>query len=231
MHKGGAYAVFFRKDYSTPGPGLDPNAPEKTGLARFFQILQLECATLFKLNLLFLACCIPVVTIPPALFAMNHVVRKMVLDEPVECFYHYRTAFRQYWKRSYGAFLLVALPLVLSGSGASFYLRYAGRNVLFFLPFMLCATVFLITLLSSTYFYGLMGSGKSLREALRPALMLGVAKPLRAVLAALFVYGLLTAAILAFPLSIPYLLLIGFSVPCLIGNFYIRTVLKKYCGG
>lgn len=223
--------MFFRKDYSKPGPGLDPNAPEKTGPARFFQIIQLECAALFQLNLLFLVCCIPVVTIPPAILAMNCVVRKMVLDEPVECFYDYRTAFRLYWKRAYGAFLLTALPLILSVSGAVFYLRYAERNVMFFLPFMLCATVFLAALLASAYFYGLLGSGRSLRDAIRPALVLGVGKPLRAALAALFGYGSLIAAVLAFPLSLPYLLLIGFSVPCLIGQFYIRTVLKKYCSG
>ena len=43
--------MFFRKDYATPGPGIDPNAPEKTGTARFVEILSLECPTLFKLNL------------------------------------------------------------------------------------------------------------------------------------------------------------------------------------
>jgi hypothetical protein len=29
---------------------------------------------------------------------------------------------------------------------------------------------------------------------------------------------------------VPYLLLMGFSVPCLLGNFFLRTVLKQYCG-
>ena len=54
--------MFFRKDYAAPGPGIDPNAPEKTGFARFLEILQIECATLVKLNLLFLATCLPVAT-------------------------------------------------------------------------------------------------------------------------------------------------------------------------
>ena len=221
--------LFFRKDYATPGPGIDPDAPEKTGPARFLEILQLECISLFKLNLLFLVSCIPVITIPLALFAMNHVVRRMVLDQPVDCFYHYRTAFLKRWKTAYSAFLLTALPLACSGYGAAFYLRYATSNPLFFLPFMLCSTVFLVVLLSSVYLYGILYDEGPLSRVIRLALVLGIAKPFRAVLAVLSYYGLLVAAVLAFPLSAAYLLLIGFSVPCLLGNFYLRTVLKQFC--
>ena len=222
--------LFFRKDYSTPGPGVDPDAPEKTGAARFVQIIQLECGDLFKLNLLFVLSCIPLVTIPLAVFALNQVVRLMVLDQPVDCFYHYRRAFLDHWHRAYPAFLLVALPLVGAGWGAGFYLRYAGENPLLFLPFMLCSTVFLAALLASTYFYGLLADGREVRQAAALALTLGIGRPLRAVAAVLFGYGLLAAAILYLPISGLYLLLIGFSLPCLLGQFFVRTVLKQYCG-
>lgn len=223
--------MFFREDYSTPGPGFDPDAPEKTGPARFFEIVQSECGNLLKLNLLFLVSCLPIITIPPALFAMNQVARTMILDQPVDYFYHYRTSFRKYWKQSYAAFVLVALPLALSGYGGFFYLRYAGENPLFFLPFMLCSTVFLVTLLASTYLYGILSLNVALGKAIRLALVLGIGRPLRALLAALSYYGLTLVAILEFPISLLYLLMMGFSIPCLLGNFYIRTVLKQYCDG
>lgn len=222
--------MFFRKDYATPGPGIDPNAPEKTGTARFVEVLSLECPTLFKLNLIFLASCIPVITIPPAVYAMHCVVRRMVLDQTVDCFYHYRTAFRRHWRRGYAAFFLTALPLTVSSCGVWFYLTGAMTRPLLLAPFVLCSTVFLVTLLASTYLYGLLTTQTSVRQALRLALLLGVGKPLRAVLAALSVYGTLTAAALAFPISAIYLLLIGFSFPCLLGNFFIRTVLKQFGG-
>lgn len=221
--------MFFRKDYAAPGPGVDPGEPEKTGLARFVQILSIECVTLVKLNLLFLASCIPLVTIPPAVFAMNYVVRMMVLDQPVTCFYHYKTAFKRYWKRGYAAFFFTAAPLVLSGCGAWFYLsRAAAGNALFFLPFMLCSTVFLLTLLASAYFYSLLTTERSVRECLRLSLLLGAGRPFRAVLAALSVYGTLAAAVLGFPLSLLYLVLMGFSLPCLLGSFFVRTELKRF---
>ena len=111
-----------------------------------------------------------------------------------------------------------------------FYLTGAMTRPLLLAPFVLCSTVFLVTLLASTYLYGLLTTQTSVRQALRLALLLGVGKPLRAVLAALSVYGTLTAAALAFPISAIYLLLIGFSFPCLLGNFFIRTVLKQFGG-
>jgi uncharacterized membrane protein YesL len=221
--------LLFKKDYATPGPGIDPDEPEKTGPARLFQIFQIECGTLLKLNLLFLVTCIPVVTIPPALYAMNAVARRMVLDETVDCLYHYKMAWKENWKRAYAAFFLTALLLVFSGFGAWFYLRQAESSLIFFLPFLLCSTVLLVVVLSSAYLFGVLSTGRNMRESLRMAVLLGVGRPFRAILAVLCWYGIPTLAILEIPISLAFLFLIGFSVPCLLGNFFLRTVLKQYC--
>lgn len=221
--------MFFQwKD--TEGPGQEADAPEKTGPARFWELIKDELATVLIVNLLFLAFCIPIVTIPPAVFALHIVVHKIVLGESVACVQDYFAAFRQGWKRAYGAFFLTALPMGIGGYGAVFYLRRAAEYPVLLFPFSLCSTVFLVTMLASTYLYGLLCRGKSLQNAIKPALMLGVAKPLRAVLAALCYYGLFLVAVLFFPFSGLYLFLLGFSLPCLLGNFYIRVVLKQYCG-
>ena len=193
--------MFFRKDYAKPGPGVDRDEPEKTGMARLAEIFSIECVTLVKLNLLFLASCLPVVTIPAAVFAMNQVTWMMVQDQ--------------------------AVPLVLSGCGMWFYLTRAMTRPLLLLPFMLCSTVFLLTLPASVYLYGLLVTERSFRECLRLALLLGAGRPLRGAAAALAVYGSLTFAVLEFPISGIYLLLIGFSVPCLLGGFLIRTELRR----
>lgn len=221
--------MFFRRDYSVPGPGIRPDEPEKTGPARLLQIIQLEAGSIFLLNLLFLASCIPVVTIPPAIFAMNQVIRKMMLDRPVLCLYDYRTAFCRFWKQAYAAFLLTALPLAASGFGVWFYLLQAGENPVMFLPFLVCSTIFLVSLLSSGCLYGALGAGMEVGPALRLALALGVGRPLRPVLAALVGYGLLLLGILQLPISLIYVLALGFSLPCLLGNFFLRTLLNRCC--
>lgn len=221
--------MFFRRDYSTPGPGISKDEPEKTGPARLLQIVQLEAGSILLLNLLFLACCIPVVTIPPALFAMNQVIRKMMLDRPVLCFYDFRTAFRTGWRQAYAAFFLTALPLGLGLWGAWFYLLQAATSPVMFAPFLVCSTVALVTLLCGGCLYGALGAGMRLRPALRLALALGVGRPLRPILAAVVGYGLLLLGILQLPISLIYVLALGFSLPCLLANFFLRTLLRDYC--
>lgn len=222
--------MFFQKKDFFPEHDYEADLPEKTGPARFWELIKDELATVLIVNLLFLATCIPIITIPPALLSLHTVMRKIVLGKTVVCVRDYFTAFRQGWKRAYGAFFLTALPMGVAGYGAAFYLRRAAGYPVLLVPFALCTTVFLVAMLASTYLFGLLSSGRPLRDAVKPALLLGVAKPLRAILAALCYYGLLLLAVLFFPLSGAYLLLIGFSLPCLLGNFYIRTVLAQYCG-
>lgn len=223
-------APVFRKNYSEPGPGVDPNAPESTGLTRLFEILELHCGRLVKLNLLFIISCLPIITLPPALFAMNQLVLRMLGREPVDCFYDYRLAFKKYWKQGYAAFAAGILPMLLSAGGALFYLNRVALSFLFFLPFMLCTTVFLSCLLSMVYLYAFLGAGFELRRALLPALSLGLGRPGRSLPAALLGWGLALGGILTFPVSGIYLLLIGFAFPCLLGNFLVRTLIAQYLG-
>ena len=162
--------MFFQSDYNDlmpPEPETGKAAPEKTGLARFLEIVSSRCGSLLKVNLLFLLGCIPIVTLPLSLYAMNCVVLQMAQDRPVKCLRDYWEAFRREWKRGYLAFLLTAPPLGLAGCGAWFYLDHAASNLLFLLPFLVCSTIFLITLLSSGYLYGLLGRGKTVRQAVR----------------------------------------------------------------
>lgn len=214
-------------DRMPPEPETDGPVSDKTGVARFLELVGSQCGTLLKANLLFLLGCIPVVTIPLSLYAMNGIILRMVQDRPLKCARDYWKIVRGDWKRGYLAFLLTALPLGLAGCGMWFYLDRVSSNALFFLPFLVCSTAFLMTLLSSGYLYALLDSGKKAKEAVRLAVVLGIAKPLRSVPAALCCYGLPLLAVVFFPLSGLYLLLLGFSLPCLLGNFYLRIVLKQ----
>lgn len=219
--------MFFNSDYND----LMPPHPEPDEDSSFFGLLGRGCGTLLKVNLLFLLGCVPVITLPLSLFAMNRVVHRTVRDQPVECLRMFKETFRREWKQGFLAFLLTAFPLVCAGYGMWFYLGRAGKNPLLFLPFLVCSTIFLVTLLSSGCLYGLLDSGKDLRESLRLAVLLGVAKPLRTVPAALCGYGFPLLAVLLLPLSGLYLVLIGFSLPCFIGHFLLRTLLKQCIDG
>ena len=65
-----------RKRFS-PGKGVTEPPPEK-GVRLFFFVLHTHFWELVKLNLLFLAFCIPIVTIPAALCAVNRVIINLI---------------------------------------------------------------------------------------------------------------------------------------------------------
>lgn len=222
--------MFLDKRQFEPCPEDEVDLPEMTGPKRFLQIIQVEFLSIIKLNLLLLAGCIPLVTIPISLFAAHRVARKMVLGETVVCWRDYKEGWKTGWKQGYSAFFLTAIPMGLGAYGASFYLSHAQQSLFLIFPFAFCMCVFLVAALSSTYLYGFLCDGRPVKEAVRYALLLGVAKPLRAFLAALCWYALPLLAILFFPFSGAYLALIGFSFPLLLGGFYTRTVLKQFCG-
>lgn len=209
------------QDHHIPPSVPDEESTELTGPRRFWELIQSELAALLIVNMLFLLCCIPVVTIPPALLALHRSVYAIVHDRPREKFF---SCFRQGWKQAYGAFFITALPLGLAGYGGVFYLNGTSQYLFLLLPFALCAFTFWVAALSSTYLYALLCGGMPLRAAVRRALILGIAKPLRAVLATLCFYGLPLAGVLFIPLSTAYLLLVGFSFPLLLGHFYLRIV-------
>lgn len=220
--------MFFQRNYSTPGPGIQPDEPEKFGFARFCEILTLECRTVLKLNIMTLIAALPIITIPPAICAMNAVIRKMMLDEPVECFADFRQAFALYWKSSYLVFLLGTILPLFTGIGSFLYAQMAAQTLVYFVPCMFSIFLFAASLLTSAYLYPLHSTGKPFSQILRSAFHLGIGKPLRAVLCYIVNIGLMLLSIWFFPLTVPYLILIGFTLPCFIGQFFVRLNLRKY---
>ena len=126
---------------------LDPEEETmRSSPRRFWELLKAEGAGLLLVNVVFVLTCVPLVTIPAAILALNREVRESLDDKPVKV-RGYLAKLRKNWGTAWGAFLLTALPLVGAGYGARFYLSFAARNWVFFLPFMLCTTVFIVTLL------------------------------------------------------------------------------------
>ena len=155
----------------------------------------------------------------------NREIRESLDDKPVKV-RGYLAKLRRNWGTAWGVFLLTALPLAGAGYGAWFYLSLAARNWLFYLPFMLCTTVFIMALLASVYLYRLLANGRRLSgETVRLSVMLGLGRPMRALLAAAWYYVPVMLGVLFFPFSWLFLILAAFSIPCLLGNLVLRKVL------
>ena len=85
----------FRPSYLKEGPGVAKDAPEKTGAAWVGETLAREFWQLVKLNVLFLLCCLPVVTFGAARAAMARCTVNMARDVPNDVWTDFRAALRQ----------------------------------------------------------------------------------------------------------------------------------------
>lgn len=74
-------AFFGLFNYSKPGPGVDKNGPKKKRFFLFFELYFRKFWKMIELNLLFLVCCIPIVTIGPAIAGMTYVLRNYALGK------------------------------------------------------------------------------------------------------------------------------------------------------
>lgn len=69
----------FSANYNRPGPGVPKDAPQKKGFARFFEILGRDMGNLFKVNLMFSVCCIPMLLVCGWLIVTLYVYEQLYL--------------------------------------------------------------------------------------------------------------------------------------------------------
>lgn len=97
---------------------------------KLFQILN-KWFDLFVLNLIFVATCIPIITIGAGMTAMYYVTLKIVKDQESYVFKSYWKSFKQNFKQAtaiwllfLGAFLLFCLDFYFAGKMANPYFKY-----------------------------------------------------------------------------------------------------------
>lgn len=204
-------------------PGIDKNAPGKKGFARYMETLWREFFPLIKLNLLFLLSCIPVVTIPAALTAMNRITVSMVRDRNYFMLSDYWDAFKRDFWRSLLAGVLFAAAIGVFGLSTWFYYMLAQASSKFFLllaGFSLC--MLLTAYGGSVYFFPMLAMVElPTKKLLLNSLIMVYTCFKRSIPAILLslVFFLLGVGLL--PYSLPFAALIMFSLISMTSNFFI----------
>ena len=200
---------WFTAAFTREGPGVDRNAPPKTGFALLADVVARNWWELVQLNLLTLLFSLPVVTLPAALVAAARICGLMLADTPVYLGRDFLEAFRSRFRAATLLGLGATAAMVLPAWSAAIFLEAARDNILLALPFTVSASVALFAAIASAYALVLVARGE--RPVLKRALLGALAKPLP-VLAALGVVGLLWALhALFYPASIFMPVLINFS--------------------
>ena len=99
-------------NYSKPGPGVDKNGPKKKRFFYFLELFGRKFWKLLELNLLYLLCCIPVVTIGPATCGLVYILRNFANEKPVFMVSDFFDAFKSNFKQG---FVLGLLDIPTSG--------------------------------------------------------------------------------------------------------------------
>ena len=204
-------------------PGIAKDAPKKKGFARYFEILWREFFPLLKLNLLFIISCLPIVTIPAALTAMNRITVTMVRDRNYFMLSDYWDAFRRDFFRSLLAGILVLVLVVLFSLSIWFYYMLGQAGSRFFMLFVGVSVALMIMVLGSAmYFFPMLAmvelpTGKLMRNSI----IMFFTHFKKSLPAALISGAMVLGGIALYPLSIIFIVFIMFSLASMSANFFL----------
>lgn len=209
-------------------PDIAKDAPKKKGFARVMETLWREFWSLLMLNILFLVSCLPVVTIPAALTAMNRITVTMVRDENFFLWADYWKAFKRDFLKSLLAGVIFVIAMALFLVAVLFYLSLAQDSTRVFMVVAAFAiALFVIAYMASLYFFPMLALvDLPMKALLRNSFMLMFVNIGRSLLALLFCAVLLGLGIGMMPLSAPFVLLIMFSLTNLLVNFQTYQIIE-----
>lgn len=200
---------------------------EMSAIKVFFRIVQDHYLNIIGLNLLFLVCCLPIVTIGPALKSLTSVTMNMVRNKPVRIVYDFFREFKNQFILSLGLGFIINSIFVLMTLSIQFYVSKSSLIHSVFAGILVCLFIYLILaymyLLNEKIYLDL-----TFKNMVKNALLLVLATP-----KALLV--ITTTVILPFYLSlkslavgIPYLFIGYFSISSVIGSILSFEALNRY---
>lgn len=215
--------LWFRPGYLKEGPGIEKDAPPKTGLALFFEILVREFWQLLKLNLLFVICALPLVTFGAARAALSRCTMNMVRDVPNDVWDDFRQELKKDFSRNtaLGLLELFALGMLM------LLLSLPGIRSNTVACVVLLALTAIVVLVLGYLWPMVVAVDVPLRAAIKNAAMLALAFPqhsLPALVVALLLYGL---SFWLFPLSLPLVLFVPFGMGSFVTSFAAWSDIRR----
>lgn len=215
--------LWFRPGYLKEGPGIEKDAPPKTGLALFFQILVREFWQLLKLNLLFVICALPLVTFGAARAALSRCTMNMVRDVPNDVWDDFRQELKKDFSRNtaLGLLELFALGMLM------LLLSLPGIRSNTVACVVLLALTAIVVLVLGYLWPMVVAVDVPLRAAIKNAAVLALAFPqhsLPALVVALLLYGL---SFWLFPLSLPLVMFVPFGMGSFVTSFAAWSDIRR----
>ncbi|EJT02292.1 YesL family protein [Rhizobium sp. CCGE 510] len=193
----------LRDMWTREGPGIPKDAPKRTGVALFAEILAREWWEMVKLNILFILASLFVVTLPAALAAMARVSVAFVEDRNTYLLREFTEAFLRYFWRATAWGLTLTGALAICTYAIVTYAAGARGNLLLSAPLTigLAAAAFVAVFACHLIVLMVMRDLPALR-LLRLAALASVIRPFPALAALAFASVLWLTHILFYPVSV-----------------------------
>lgn len=178
------------------------------------------------LNVLFLVCCIPIITIGPAITAMHYVTLKMVRGEDGYVVKAFFKAFRENFKQScivWLVFLVITMVFLLDYK----ILKTAGmeENIIFAI---IIGAIYLFVCLVMMYVFPLLSRFENtLKQTVKNALFMSILHIFKTIVMAVIYVVPLVLVPLHYNLILAFLI-IGMSGPAYINSYIWRSIFKKH---
>lgn len=206
--------------YFGEGPGIAKDAPRPVGIRRVGKTALREWWGLVQLNLLFIACALPLITLPAAFAAMLGVCAIMVDDQPQDVWREFRDGFlRVFWRATaIGVAVLIVLGLGLML--LRFYAIAAKEVLLFALPLGIGAMVLLFLSMALIVFFTLLGRHQApMWDLLKAACITTLIRPGPLLAAVAVNLAIWLLHILGYPATVFFAVTLNFSLGALVMAF------------
>ena len=140
-------------NYSKPGPGVDKDGPKKKRFFLFFELFGRKFWKLIELNLLYVLCCIPIVTIGPATCGLVYILRNFANEKPVFMVSDFFDAFKSNFKQGFALGILDILTSGVVGFALLWYIANQNLSIAMAIPLGICILVLLILMFMRFYTY------------------------------------------------------------------------------
>lgn len=138
-------------NYNKPGKGVRKDEPQKPRFLKFWELFIRKFWRLIQINLIYIAFCLPIVTIGPATAGLIYVLRNMANEQPVFLFSDFWDGFKNNLLQSFVYSLLFTGVSAVMWVAWRFYTLNLDNGWLMAAALGLCGVFALLVLFMSYY--------------------------------------------------------------------------------
>lgn len=192
---------------------------------KFFSVMS-KVADLIILNIIFCLCCIPVITIGPALTALHYVTLKMVKNEESYIIKSFFKSFKDNFRQATAIWVILLAALGIIVGDIYIMLSWQTKYKVIFIVIF----IFLLVIWSFTtiYIFPLLATfDNTIKQTFKNSLLMSIRHLPKTVI--MFILTALSLLLVGFVVALlPFWFLAGFSLLAFINSIILRKIFQIY---